>query len=108
MTNDGDRLPAHNSQRVNQGSALTFYFEGRPVAALTGDTVASALLAKGRTIFSRTFKYHRPRGLLCCSGRVPPLVSALFPHGSSLIQVSGIWRELRLEITATPSSGMLS
>lgn len=71
MTRDGDRLPAHSSQQVNQESALTFYFEGRPVSALPGDTVASALLARGRTIFSRSFKYHRPRGLLCCSGDCP-------------------------------------
>lgn len=33
-----------------------------------GDTVASALYASGVRIFSRSFKYHRPRGLLCVSG----------------------------------------
>jgi sarcosine oxidase, subunit alpha len=71
MTRNGDRLPAHSSQQVNQENGLTFYFEGRPVCALPGDTVASALLAQGRTIFSRSFKYHRPRGLLCCSGDCP-------------------------------------
>jgi sarcosine oxidase, subunit alpha len=71
MTKNGDRLPAHRSQQVNQEGTLTFYFEGRPVHALPGDTVASAMLAQGRTIFSRSFKYHRPRGLLCCSGDCP-------------------------------------
>jgi sarcosine oxidase, subunit alpha len=71
MTNNGDRLPAHSSQQVNQEGALTFYFERRAVCAFPGDTVASALFAQGRRIFSRSFKYHRPRGLLCCSGDCP-------------------------------------
>ncbi|MBV8475471.1 MAG: (2Fe-2S)-binding protein, partial [Acidobacteria bacterium] len=50
---------------------MTFYFDGEPVRALAGDTVASALYASGRRVFSRSFKYHRPRGLLCCSGDCP-------------------------------------
>src|SRR5262249_45495666 len=43
-------------------------FQGRPVEAYAGDTIGSALFASGRRVFSRSFKYHRPRGLLCCSG----------------------------------------
>ena len=35
------------------------------------DTVASALYRLGQRIFSRSFKYHRPRGLLCAAGRCP-------------------------------------
>jgi sarcosine oxidase, subunit alpha len=38
------------------------------VTAFAGDTIGSALYASGQRIFSRSFKYHRPRGLLCCSG----------------------------------------
>ena len=33
-----------------------------------GDTIGSALYASGQRVFSRSFKYHRPRGLACCSG----------------------------------------
>jgi NADH dehydrogenase/NADH:ubiquinone oxidoreductase subunit G len=47
------------------------YFNARPVEAQAGDTVASALYRAGRRIFTRSFKYHRPRGLLCLSGRCP-------------------------------------
>ena len=36
-----------------------------------GDTIASAAFAAGKRVFSRSFKYHRPRGLLCCSGHCP-------------------------------------
>ncbi|HEV8716572.1 MAG TPA: 2Fe-2S iron-sulfur cluster-binding protein, partial [Candidatus Binatia bacterium] len=50
---------------------VTFSFAGRQITAHTGDTVAAALYAAGVRIFSRSFKYHRPRGLLCCSGRCP-------------------------------------
>jgi sarcosine oxidase subunit alpha len=48
-----------------------FFFDGKPVEAQESDTVASALYRAGRRIFSRSFKYHRPRGLLCCSGKCP-------------------------------------
>ena len=48
-----------------------FTFDGRACAAEAGDTVASALYRAGRRVFSRSFKYHRPRGLLCVAGRCP-------------------------------------
>ena len=50
---------------------MSFSFEGRSVAARDGDTVASALYRSGVRVFSRSFKYHRPRGLLCLSGDCP-------------------------------------
>ncbi len=46
-------------------------FDGRQVPARAGDTVASALYRSGVRIFSRSFKVHRPRGLLCCAGKCP-------------------------------------
>src|SRR5688572_16984899 len=51
--------------------ALTFTFDGRSVPAVDGDTVGSALAASDVSVISRSFKYHRPRGLLCCAGRCP-------------------------------------
>lgn len=49
----------------------TFAFDGRPIEVQPGDTVASALYRAGRRVFTRSFKYHRPRGLLCAAGRCP-------------------------------------
>lgn len=46
-------------------------FNGKPIPIQEGDTVASALYRAGQRIFTRSFKYHRPRGLLCCSGHCP-------------------------------------
>lgn len=47
---------------------IRFRFEGKKIDARPGDTVASALLRAGVTIFSRGPKYHRPRGPFCLSG----------------------------------------
>jgi sarcosine oxidase subunit alpha len=46
-------------------------FGEKEVEARPGDTVAAALYRAGQRIFSRSFKYHRPRGLLCVAGRCP-------------------------------------
>ena len=46
-------------------------FNAKEIDAQPGDTIASALYRSGQRIFSRSFKYHRPRGLLCCSGKCP-------------------------------------
>lgn len=56
---------------MNDKPTATFFFNGQPTAAQPGDTVASALYRAGQRIFSRSFKYHRPRGLLCAAGRCP-------------------------------------
>ena len=50
---------------------MKFYFQNKPVEARSGDTIAAALYRDGQRIFSRSFKYHRPRGLLCVSGKCP-------------------------------------
>src|ERR1700722_1397237 len=71
------RLPAQPAERVDRTRQITFTFDGRPVPALEGDTIASALYAGGRRIFSRSFKYHRPRGLLCCAGQCPNCMGAV-------------------------------
>lgn len=63
-----ERLPAHPAQRIDRSRSISFTFAGRTYAGFEGDTVASALYAAGLRIFSRSFKYHRPRGLLCCRG----------------------------------------
>jgi sarcosine oxidase subunit alpha len=62
------RLPPQPNEQIDRSAELIFSFEGKPVTAFAGDTIGSALYAGGRRIFSRSFKYHRPRGLLCCSG----------------------------------------
>ncbi len=65
------RIAPQPGERIDRSQTLSFTFEGKPVSAYAGDTIGSALYASGRRVFSRSFKYHRPRGLLCCSGACP-------------------------------------
>jgi sarcosine oxidase subunit alpha len=65
------RLPIHPSQRVDRSKPVQFTFDGRLIAAYEGETIGAALHAAGATTLSRSFKYHRRRGLLCVSGRCP-------------------------------------
>ncbi|WP_075217573.1 sarcosine oxidase subunit alpha family protein [Mongoliimonas terrestris] len=58
----GHRLPAGGL--VDRARPIPFRFDGRPLTGLAGDTLASALLANGVSVVGRSFKYHRPRGLL--------------------------------------------
>ena len=72
------RLPAA-ARRAHRPLAgpVGFTFDGKRVEALAGDTIASALFAAGRRTFSRSFKYHRRRGLLCCAGQCPNCLVAV-------------------------------
>lgn len=65
------RLPAAESQVIKRDNVLHFTFNGKSYTGCEGDTIASALAAAGVTTFSRSFKYHRRRGLLCGSGNCP-------------------------------------
>lgn len=49
---------------IDRGQRLRFSFDGRSLEGFGGDTLASALLANGVSLMGRSFKYHRPRGLL--------------------------------------------
>ena len=50
------------------GPELTIEYEGKPLSARQGEPAACALLAAGETVFSRSIKYHRPRGPFCMAG----------------------------------------
>jgi len=62
------RLAPQPHERIDRTQEIRFSFDGRTVVGYEGDTIGSALYAAGTRVFSRSFKYHRPRGLLCCSG----------------------------------------
>jgi sarcosine oxidase subunit alpha len=48
---------------------VTFTFDGRDVHGVVGEPLAVALLAAGRPVISRSFRFHRPRGLMCSTGQ---------------------------------------
>jgi len=60
-----------SSGRLDPAKAVGFTFDGRAYAGLAGDTLASALLANGVHLVGRSFKYHRPRGILSAGAEEP-------------------------------------
>jgi len=67
----GNRLEVQANEVIDRSQTIAFSFNGQEYTAYPGDTIASALAAAGVRVLSRSFKYHRPRGLLCCAGHCP-------------------------------------
>jgi heterotetrameric sarcosine oxidase alpha subunit len=57
--------------RIDRGKTHSFRFDGRSFAGHPGDTLASALLAEGVGLMGRSFKYHRPRGVVSSGASEP-------------------------------------
>ncbi len=77
----GARL-ATGGSRLDRSKPLKFQFNGRSFQGFAGDTLASAVLAAGETVLSRSWKYHRPRSI----------VSSGIEEPSALVQMeSGAW-----------------
>ena len=63
-----DRLSQLPTLRINPDQKLTFHHHRSRHRGLAGDTIATAMYANGVRIFSRSLKYHRPRGLYSLDG----------------------------------------
>lgn len=57
--------------RIDRSKSVRFSFDGKAYGGHQGDTLASALLANGITLFGRSFKYHRPRGVFAAGSDEP-------------------------------------
>ena len=64
-----ERLPLPWGSRLDRTRKVRFQFDGRALEGFAGDTIASAMAGAGRWILSRSFKYHRPRGILTMAGQ---------------------------------------
>ncbi|AZO16326.1 sarcosine oxidase subunit alpha [Mesorhizobium sp. M2A.F.Ca.ET.043.05.1.1] len=56
---------------IDRSTALSFRFDGKTFLGFKGDTLASALVANGVKLVGRSFKYHRPRGILTAGSEEP-------------------------------------
>jgi sarcosine oxidase, subunit alpha len=65
------RLGPQPGEVIDRAAELTFTWNGRAFRGHPGDTIVSALAAAGERVFSRSMKYHRPRGLLTASFHDP-------------------------------------
>lgn len=92
-----------------------FRFDGRRLSGLAGDTLASALLANGVRLVGRSFKYHRPRGIVTAGceepcalvdvigadGREPNrLATTLALHEGLTAKSQNRWPSLELDVGA--------
>jgi heterotetrameric sarcosine oxidase alpha subunit len=97
------------------GRPLGFRFDGRAMHGLDGDTLASALLANGTRLVARSFKYHRPRGIVTAGpeepcalvdvigaeGREPNrLATTLALHEGLVAESQNRWPSLRFDLMA--------
>ncbi|TIN04570.1 MAG: hypothetical protein E5Y38_03080, partial [Mesorhizobium sp.] len=67
--NQANRLAAGGL--IDRSTPLTFRFDGKTLSGFQGDTLASALVANGVKLVGRSFKYHRPRGILTAGSEEP-------------------------------------
>ena len=56
---------------IDRSKLIAFRFGGREMLGFAGDTLASALLANGVAIVGRSFKLHRPRGIMSAGVEEP-------------------------------------
>ena len=75
------RLDGHG---LHRGAPARFTFDGREVEGRAGEPVAAALLAAGLRVVGRSFKYHRPRGILTAGSEEPnALIHVDDAHGGT-------------------------
>lgn len=77
------RLPEAPAQRIDRQRETGFTYRGRPLTGYAGDSVGTAMYANGVRIFSRSLKYHRPRGLYSLDGE----------SANTLVNIDGVPNE---------------
>ncbi|HCK76296.1 MAG TPA: sarcosine oxidase subunit alpha, partial [Gammaproteobacteria bacterium] len=78
---------------IDRNQPVSFSWDGIPMNGYAGDTLASALLANGEQILGRSFKYHRPRGIM----------SAGVEESGALVTVGeGARRDVNVRATTQP------
>ena len=81
--------------RVDRSRPLAFEFNGKTYQGYDGDTLASALLANGVRVVGRSFKFHRPRGIVAAGVEEPSGIVAV-DYGSGMLPIV---RSTRMPLT---------
>jgi sarcosine oxidase, subunit alpha len=88
------RLAPHAGEWIARDRQLDFSYEGRRYKGFAGDTITSALWASDVTVLGRSFKYHRPRGVL-----------SLANHDVNAMVQDGARINVRADVTELASGG---
>ncbi len=79
---------------IDRGKPLSFSFDGKRMLGLEGDSLASALLANGQLLVGRSFKYHRPRGILTAGTAEPNALMTIGQGGRTEPNTRATMQEL--------------
>ena len=81
--------------RIDRSRPVRFTFDGKRYDGFAGDTLASALIANGMHLVGRSFKYHRPRGIMTAGSEEP---NALVGVGADAARYTPNLRATQIEI----------
>ncbi len=87
--------------RVDHQQSLSFRFNGKNYSGLAGDTLASALLANGIHMVGRSWKYHRPRGIVSAGAEEPNAIFQLEKGEYTIPNARGTQVELYADLDAS-------
>ena len=73
-------LRVKSSQYIDETTRVSFKFNGNTYYGFKGDTLASALLANNVHLVGRSFKYHRPRGIMTSGSEEPNAIVQINPN----------------------------
>ena len=91
--------------RIERSKTLGFRFDGKSYEGFAGDTLASALLANDVKLVGRSFKLHRPRGLVGCGAEEPNAILQVGSGGATEPNVRATQVELYDGLTARTTKG---
>ena len=77
-----DNLRTSTSKFIDQTTRVSFKFDGKTYFGFKGDTLASALLANNVHLVGRSFKYHRPRGIMTSGSEEPNAIVQINKNSS--------------------------
>jgi len=80
--------------QIDRNRPIRFTFDGRPCTGYHGDTLASALMANGVKVVGRSFKYHRPRGILTAGSEEPNAMVEILEDGQQTPNTRATTQEL--------------
>ena len=81
------RIPKQAGEWLDRSKKINFSFEGEQFSAFEGDTISSALWAAEQKVLGRSFKYHRPRGVL-----------SLANHDVNILMTDGLDTNMRADV----------
>ncbi|MGH1412222.1 MAG: sarcosine oxidase subunit alpha family protein [Pelagimonas sp.] len=95
---------AKSGRLIDRSSRVDFTFDGKRLSGYKGDTLASALLANDQMLVGRSFKYHRPRGIVASGGEEPNALVNLGQGTRHEPNARATTTELFDGLTATPQN----